>query len=136
MGIKEILEKIVGSEGKPEARDYEDFVKVQLEYASGEEVPEREVVVHRLRGFSEIDTCISHVSDGNIVIVDIRPLANRNMRELKQAVDEMKEICASMHADLAGLGDSHLIITPKGIRIQKSKPTEFEESLERVRSKA
>jgi len=137
MGLKEILEKLIGVQSEEvAAKEGEDFVRVELEDEySGMEAPERFLSVHRLRGFSEIDSCISEVSDGNIVVIDISPLASRSLRELKQAVDEMKEICASMGADLAGLGDSHLIITPPNIKIQKARPSEFEETLSRIRSR-
>jgi len=137
MGLKEILEKLIGVQSEEAvAKEGEDFVRVALEDEySYAEAPERYLSVHRLRGFSEIDACVSQVSDGNIVIIDIRPLASRSMRELKQAVDEMREICASMGADLAGLGDTHLIITPPSIKIQKTRPSEFEEAVSRIRSR-
>jgi SepF-like predicted cell division protein (DUF552 family) len=137
MGIKEWLSKLSGA-GQPEEVG-EDYAELEIpEGAAQFEIPARYVKVCKLKGFADIDVSARELSEGNIVILDIKPLAERSMNELRHAVDEMKDICISMGGDIAGLSEYHLILTPPNVKIERSpesKSEDFEEAMERVRRK-
>jgi len=100
--------------------------------------PPREIKVCKLKSFADIDISTRDLSRNNVVILDIKPLAERNMRELKMAIDEIKEIVDSMDGDIAGLTEYHLILTPPSMKIdrgRKEQKSGFEESMERVKGR-
>ncbi|RMF91160.1 MAG: DUF552 domain-containing protein [Methanobacteriota archaeon] len=139
MGIKGFLTKLVtgGSQDTySRTRGTEGYVRLETEadFAAGLNAPERYVSVYKLRGFSDVDGCTGQLSEGNIVLLDIKPLADRSMTELKHAIDEIKEICVSMGADIAGLGENHLILTPPNVKILRAKGDGFESTMKRIRS--
>jgi SepF-like predicted cell division protein (DUF552 family) len=135
MGIKGFFNKLLGTDG-PEGvgNDY-------LELDGGGEfvqfdTPSRYIKVCKLKGFADIDISARELSEGNIVIMDIKPLADRNMKELKHAVDEIKDICLSMGGDIAGITEYHLILTPPNVKIERSseaKGESFGDTMERIR---
>jgi SepF-like predicted cell division protein (DUF552 family) len=138
MGIKEFLTKMVtGQPSNAPVGGFQDYVRLEPEadFATGINAPERYVSVYKLRGFSDVDSCTGQLSDGNIVLLDIKPLADRSMTELKHAIDEIKEICVSMGADIAGLGENHLILTPPNVKILRAKGDEFESTMTRIRNR-
>lgn len=135
MGIKGFFNKLLGTDA-PEGvgNDY-------LELDGGGEfvqfdTPSRYIKVCKLKGFADIDISARELSEGNIVIMDIKPLADRNMKELKHAVDEIKDICLSMGGDIAGITEYHLILTPPNVKIERSseaKGESFGDTMERIR---
>ncbi len=138
MGLKEIFAKLSGGEAMGSS-EMEDYVELQIEEGETRFIgPERYLKVCKLKGFVDVDAAARELSDGNIVILDIKPLAERSMNELKHAVDELKDICVSMGGDIAGLSEYHLIMTPPTVRIERaseSRAVDFEETMERVRQR-
>ncbi len=57
------------------------------------------------------------------------------MTELKHAIDEIKDLCFSMGADIAGIGENHLILTPTNVKIKKTREEGFENTMQRIRSR-
>lgn len=133
MGFREIVDKLAGKP-KPVQEQPEEYLELNVErgYESAAEAPERYVKVCKLKGFADVDESARELSDGNIIILDIKPLAERSMNELKHAVEEMKDVCLSMGGDIAGLSEYHLIMTPPNLRIERSAKESFESTLERV----
>jgi SepF-like predicted cell division protein (DUF552 family) len=138
MGLKEIFGRLSGAE-KVGISELEDYVELRIEEGETRFIgPERYLKVFKLKGFVDVDTAARELGDGNIVILDLKPLAERSMNELKHAVDEMKDICISMGGDIAGISEYHLIMTPPTIKIERSpesRAEDFEETMERVRQK-
>jgi len=135
MGLKEFLTKMVTGDGATgSGTDIEDYVRVEPEdeFATGINAPERYVSVYKLRGFSDVDGCTSQLSEGNIVLLDIKPLADRSVTELKHAIDEIKDTCVSMGSDIAGIGENHLILTPPNVKILRDKGDGFESTMQRI----
>lgn len=138
MGFMDFLSKISKGKEVSKAESLEEYTELKIlgEEVGYSPVVERKVKVCKLKGFADIDICARELSHGNLIILDIKPLADRNMTELKHAVDEMKDICLSMGGDIAGLGEFHLILTPPGIKIDRTpekRIEDFEETIERVR---
>lgn len=138
MGLKEILGKLSLSEKADEA-ELEDYTELRIEEGESRFIgPERYMKVYKLKGFVDVDMAARELGDGNIIILDVKPLAERSMNELKHAVDELKDICVSMGGDIAGISEYHLILTPPTIKIERtseSKAEDFEETMERIRKK-
>jgi hypothetical protein len=140
MGIRDFLSRIIGGAEHKEASPAEEYVELQIpegEYKA--QAPSRFVKVCKLKGFADVDAVVRELGDGNIVVLDIKPLAERSMNELKHAVDEVKDICLSVGGDIAGLSEYHLIITPPGIKIERAPGTRaegFEATIEKIRKRA
>lgn len=137
MGLREILGKI--STEKAGAAELEEYTELRIEEGEARFIgPERYLKVFKLKGFVDVDVAARELGDGNVIILDIKPLAERSMNELKHAVDELKDICVSMGGDIAGISEYHLILTPPTIKIERtseSKAEDFEETMERIRKK-
>ncbi len=139
MVFEKLIQKLTPKK-MPRAVNLDDYV--ELEIPGGyhqEERAIRYIKVRKLRNFSDIDIATQDLSTGNVVILDIKPLAEKNLNELKLAIDEIKEIVKSMNGDIAGLSEYHLILTPSSIKIdrgEKKEVSSFEEAMERVRKRA
>ena len=80
-----------------------------------------------LRDLSDLESIKNEVRKGNILILRITPLANKNVEDVKQAVNELYEFAESISGDIARLGEERIVICPPKIRIWREKtPVENE----------
>ncbi len=135
----EALRKILKKANSTSRYSLEDFVELETVNLEESASVKRFVRVCKLNGYADIEKVTNELNDGNIVIADIRNLAIRSENELKYAIKEMKRIVDMINGDIAGISENHLIVTPTGIKIdrtkEESKEKEFEKTIERIREK-
>ena len=89
--------------------------------AQEEEAPaEMYVRVAQLTTQNELPEIKKEVYDGNILMIDISHIkSDKSMSE--RAVRDLKQVAADVHGDIAGIGENQIIVTPTGIRIDRTK---------------
>lgn len=96
---------------------------VELDTASGEgkkgKVTVRPFV---MENFQDIKTIIDALRDGTtIAVINIRPLKDKDIIELKRAISKLKKTTDAVSGDLAGFGDDYIIATPAFAQIYRAK---------------
>ncbi len=76
-------------------------------------------------GYRQIPELSNLVYDGNILVLDFTPIANDDL-ELKRTITELKRVVEDINGDIAGISQNLLIVTPKGINIDKEKMKRIE----------
>lgn len=71
----------------------------------------------QLRNADEIARIQKDVAERMIIILRVTPLAQKNVDELKVAVEQLYEFATSIGGDIARLGEERIVITPPGVRI-------------------
>ena len=74
-----------------------------------------------LKDLTDIENVKNEVKNGNIIILRVTPLANKNIDEVKTAVNQLYEFAESVGGDIARLGEERVVICPKNIRIWREK---------------
>ncbi len=82
-----------------------------------------------LRNLTDLETVKKEVESGNIIILKVTPLANKNIEEIKKAVNELCQFIKTIDGDIARLGEERIVITPQSVRIWREKTTESQEQL-------
>ncbi len=54
----------------------------------------------KLRDITDVDNIVEEVRSGNILLIDIAPLAERNPEELQSAVKQIKTLLSTMGGEL------------------------------------
>lgn len=75
-----------------------------------------------LRKLSDVETIKEEVKSGNILIVKVTPLVERNPDEVEKVVDELCEFTESVGGDIARLGEERIVICPSGVKIWREPP--------------
>ena len=81
------------------------------------EKPQIYVKALPLRDREEVNDIKKDISSNFIVILRITPLAQKNVEELRKAVEELYNYAISIGGDIARLGDERVVITPPGVKI-------------------
>lgn len=70
-----------------------------------------------LRNINEIAKIKEEISKNMIIILRITPLAQKNVDELRKAVEELYDFVISLGGDIARLGEERVVLTPPGVRV-------------------
>jgi len=70
-----------------------------------------------LRALEELPKIKDDVSKRMIVILRVTPLAQKNIAELKEAIEELHDFTTSIGGDIARLGEERVVVTPPGVKI-------------------
>ncbi len=124
--VKSFLDKFKRSFGgdEPDVDEVEDEY-VELDALGGSTEEKSSKIVVRpfvIDDFSDIKPIIDSLRVGNtIALVNIKPLKNKDLVELKRAINKLKKTCDAIDGEIAGFGDDYLIVTPSFATIYRSK---------------
>jgi len=80
-----------------------------------------------LEDFTDIKPILDSLREGNtICLVNIRPLKEKDLIELKRAINKLKKTCDAIEGDIAGFSDDYIVITPSFAQIYRAKGTTAE----------
>lgn len=77
-----------------------------------------------LKSFDEIAQIKEDVKRKMIVILKITPLAQKNVEDLKSAIEQLTEFASAMGGDIARLGEERIVITPPGVKIWRGEKSQ------------
>jgi len=76
-----------------------------------------------LNDFEDIKEILNSLRTGHtIALVNIRPLKDKDLVELKRAINKLKKTTDAIDGEIAGFGDDYIIVTPAFASIYKSQP--------------
>ncbi len=130
LNIKNKLSKTFGSE-QVDVPEEQEYVEV------GPEAGEKPKVIVRpfvLEDFADVKTVLDDLREGyTIALVNIKPLKEKDLIELKRAINKIKKTCDAIEGDIAGFGDDYIVVVPNFARIHRSTQTpsvQADESIE------
>ncbi|MDR0373793.1 MAG: cell division protein SepF [Nitrososphaerota archaeon] len=74
-----------------------------------------------LKELSDTEKVKTEVSNGNIIILRVTPLAGKSIEDVKKVVNDLFQFAESTGGDIARLGEERVVICPKNIRIWREK---------------
>ena len=113
-------EKIgVGSEVINEAEE-EGYVELETDVVEAKaKITVRPFVIEDFEGVKPI---LDVLREGHtIALVNIKPLKDRDLVELKRAVNKLKKTCDAIEGDIAGFGDNWIAAVPSFAQIHRPK---------------
>ena len=116
------LKKLLGRQ------ESDEYVEIDLNAA---EQKESKVVVKPfiLKDFEDINEVLNFLREGyTIAVIDIRPLKQKDVIELKRAVAKIKKTVDALEGSIAGFGENTIIATPQFAEIHKMTPAKKEKA--------
>jgi SepF-like predicted cell division protein (DUF552 family) len=84
-----------------------------------------------LDDFGAIKPILDAMREGyTICLVNIRPLREKDVVELKRAINKLKKTCDAIEGDIAGFGEDYIVITPQFARIYRAASAQAEQLAE------
>ncbi len=75
-----------------------------------------------LEDFEDVKPILDVLREGRtIALVNIKPLKDRDLIDLKRAINKLKKTCDALDGEVAGFGEDYVIATPSFAAIYKSR---------------
>ncbi|MFT4297878.1 MAG: cell division protein SepF [Candidatus Woesearchaeota archaeon] len=129
--MKRIFSKIKGAFASNE--DYEDVEKEAVEQKEGDYLEidsnaikknKKKIIVktYFLEEFENVKDILDDLRAGDtIALVNIKPLKEKDIIELKRAINKLKKTCDAIEGEIAGFGEDYIVVTPSFAKIHRSK---------------
>jgi SepF-like predicted cell division protein (DUF552 family) len=105
----------------------DDLADVEQEYVELDAEPNRpansKVIVRpfNLEDFEDVKEILDSIRNGSTVaLVNIKPLKDKDMVELKRSISKLKKTCEAINGDIAGFGEDYIIVVPEFAEIYRS----------------
>ena len=71
--------------------------------------------------FGDIKPVLDSLREGyTITLVNIRPLKEKDIVELKRAINKLKKTCDAIEGDIAGFGEDWIVVTPSFAEVHRA----------------
>ena len=100
----------------------EEYVELDTDYEEGK----TKIVVRpfQLDEFEDTKEILDSLREGyTIALINIKPLKDKDLVELKRAINKLKKSCDAIDGDIAGFGDDWIAAVPSFAKIHRSKET-------------
>ena len=112
---------------------FEDSEKEYVEIDPDQDEHKANITVrpYNIEDFSDIKQILDALREGyTIALVNIKPIKEKDLIELKRAINKLKKTCDAIDGDIAGFGDDYIVCTPAFAKVYrapapKKKPEEF-----------
>lgn len=77
-----------------------------------------------IEDFSDLKPILDSLREGyTIALINIRPLKEKDIVELKRAINKLKKTTDAIDGEVAGFGDDYIIVTPSFATIYRTAAT-------------
>lgn len=117
--LSKIKDKFKGSSDFPDEFK-EDYVEIDTKKNIG---PKSKIVVRPfiVEDFPDIKPALDSLREGyTIALVNIGPLKEKDVVELKRAVNKLKKTCDAIEGDIAGFGEDWIVVTPNFAQVYRA----------------
>jgi SepF-like predicted cell division protein (DUF552 family) len=122
--VKETVLRTVGGGSDFNDDIGEDYVEIDTDVDKG---PKARVLVRPffIEDFADIKPALDALREGTtIALINIKPLKDKDIIELKRAVNKLKKTCDAIEGDIAGFGEDWIVVTPSFAQIYRTTQTE------------
>jgi SepF-like predicted cell division protein (DUF552 family) len=122
--FSKLKEKMNASSKVLEETEEEGYVEIGTDAG----IEEKAKIIVRpfvIEDFEGIKPILDSLRDGHtIALINIKPLKDKDLVELKRAINKLKKTCDAIEGDIAGFGDNWIAAVPSFAQIHRGKPKE------------
>ncbi len=120
--MAKLIDKILGSNVKSatSADDYTEIDLSKYEEVLEDEPAETYIKIAEITNINQVAALKQEVYNGNILMIDISNIRSDELLR-DRVLKELKDVVVDVHGDIAGVKGSTVIVTPTGVKIDRSK---------------
>ncbi|HIH10597.1 TPA: cell division protein SepF [Candidatus Woesearchaeota archaeon] len=122
--MKDFLLRIKERFNRPVEPEDDEAMNSYVEVSTGSERDDKgKVNVRRfvIEEFEDIKEILDVLREGStIALVNIKPLKDKDLVELKRAVSKLRKTCEAIDGDIAGFGEDYVVAVPYFARIHRA----------------
>ena len=110
--LEKIRDKLSGKDSSSEdfAEDYVEISSQPSDRGGKAKVVVRPFIIE---DFADIKPALDSLREGyTIALINIKPLKDKDLVELKRAINKLKKTCEAISGDIAGFSEDWIVVTP------------------------
>ncbi len=124
--LKDFLDKVTGKVVIEKNKQGDDFIELEPSEIHGKSA-KIFVKYFILSDFSDIKPVIDSLREGyTIALIKIRPLKDKDMNELKRAINKVKRTAEAIDGEIVGIDEDWIIAVPNFIEVYKGEASDEE----------
>ncbi|MBS3170105.1 cell division protein SepF [Candidatus Woesearchaeota archaeon] len=105
----------------------EDYVELAHDQSGSDERSKVTVRPFVMEEFEDIKEVLDVLREGStIALINIKPLKDKDLVELKRAVSKLRKTCEAIDGDIAGFGEDYVVAVPYFAKIHRTTPKNVE----------
>ena len=109
--------------------DYDDeYEDEYMEIDTSKDIGTKAKIVVKsfiINDFADVKEALDALREGyTIALINIKPLKDKDIVELKRAVNKLKKTCDAIDGDIAGVSEDWIVVTPTFAHIYRDKAIE------------
>ena len=120
--MAKFLDKLIGGgkKGRSDAEEYQELDLSEYEEGFQGEKANTFIRIAELSGLEMMPELKKQVYEGNILMIDVSP-AKKDKLIFDRAIKDLKAVVNDVHGDIAMIKEDQVIVTPRGVRIDRQK---------------
>jgi len=120
--MAKFMDKLLGGNVKSStsAEDYTEIDLSKYEEVMEAEPAETYVKIAEISSINQVSALKQEIYNGNILMIDISNIRGDDLLR-DRVLKELKDVVVDVHGDIAGVKGNTVIVTPTGIKIDRSK---------------
>jgi len=115
----QLREKLNQSKEEVSEEPFEEYVELDHTKEEKSRVIVRPYVMEE---FEDIKQILDSLREGStIALINIRPLKDKDLVELKRAINKLRKTCDAIEGDIAGFGEDYIVAVPYFAQIHRAK---------------
>lgn len=98
----------------------EEYLEVNvMESGAAKPTGKLGIRIENLDEFADTERVLRQIREGSIIFLRIKGLRDKDMGELKRAVDKLKRSVTANNGDIVGIEQNWLIVTPEFVAVHR-----------------
>ena len=77
------------------------------------------IVIENIAEFSDTEKVLKYVREGNIVLLKVKALKEKDLGELKRVVEKFKRTIIAQNGDIVGVEQDWLLLVPEHVVVHR-----------------
>jgi SepF-like predicted cell division protein (DUF552 family) len=119
LGMKRFFSRKKADFDDDDQESQDDYVELDTAAPQSED---QKVVVRPfvIEDFNDVKDILDSLRESyTIALINIKPLKEKDLLELKRAINKLKKTCEAIEGDIAGFGDDYIVVTPSFAEIYR-----------------
>lgn len=119
--FKKVKESLSSKKGSGNEDAESDYLELDTETAFDKSSQKITVRPFVLEDFADVKVILDSLREGyTIALVNIKPLKDKDLVELKRSINKLKKTTDAMEGEIAGFGEDYVVIAPSFAQIYKA----------------
>ncbi len=122
-----LKDKVSGSNSTYDIPDEfgDDYLEIEPQYQQSKARNKVTIKPFVVKELTDVKEPLNALREGyTIALINIKELKDKDLLELKRAVNKLKKTCDAINGDIAGFGEDWLVATPSFAQVFRQMPVE------------